>query len=217
MESTESKARGSQVRLRGATQAKEPLQERSRLRVRQVLDAAGELVLEGGMEAVTIANVSERSGVGRASIYQFFPSVFAILNALAGRYLDELEQHRDRGMKGKSFQTLADVSDYLIDSSVEFYDANPAAQAVLLGGDGKQEIRVADKGYDRRIAEFTATRFGSLMENYEAADPKYLRVAVTLVTSICSLSVWEEGRITDFYREQAKLAARGYLQLLTDQ
>lgn len=46
-----------------------------------VLDAVGELVAEDGLRAVTMSRVAERSGIGRATLYKYFPDVDAVLVA----------------------------------------------------------------------------------------------------------------------------------------
>ena len=46
-----------------------------------VLDAAAALVAEHGLRAVTMSQIAERAGIGRATLYKYFPDVDAILQA----------------------------------------------------------------------------------------------------------------------------------------
>ena len=46
-----------------------------------ILDATGELVLSRGLLAVTMSDIAEATGIGRATLYKYFPDVEAILNA----------------------------------------------------------------------------------------------------------------------------------------
>lgn len=46
-----------------------------------VLDAAAELVAEDGLRAVTMSDIAERAGIGRATLYKYFPDAEAILLA----------------------------------------------------------------------------------------------------------------------------------------
>jgi AcrR family transcriptional regulator len=46
-----------------------------------ILDATGELVLSRGLLAVTMSDIAEATGIGRATLYKYFPGVEAILNA----------------------------------------------------------------------------------------------------------------------------------------
>lgn len=46
-----------------------------------VLDAAADLVAEQGLAAVTMTEIANRTGIGRATLYKYFPDVEAILVA----------------------------------------------------------------------------------------------------------------------------------------
>lgn len=46
-----------------------------------VLDAAAALVAEHGLMSVTMSKVAEKTGIGRATLYKYFPDVEAILTA----------------------------------------------------------------------------------------------------------------------------------------
>jgi AcrR family transcriptional regulator len=46
-----------------------------------VLDTTAALVSERGLRAVTMSEIAERSGIGRATLYKYFPDVDAILLA----------------------------------------------------------------------------------------------------------------------------------------
>ncbi len=45
------------------------------------LDAAAALLAEHGLRAVTMSQIAERTGIGRATLYKYFPDVEAILAA----------------------------------------------------------------------------------------------------------------------------------------
>ena len=52
-----------------------------------VLDATGELVSRNGVRGVTMAQVAEASGIGRATLYKYFPDLDAILLAWHERHV----------------------------------------------------------------------------------------------------------------------------------
>ncbi|TDU89983.1 TetR family transcriptional regulator [Kribbella voronezhensis] len=64
------------------------------------LDAAADLVAEHGPAAVTMSQIAKATGIGRATLYKYFPDVDTILTAWHERqvrsHLDELTQVRDR-------------------------------------------------------------------------------------------------------------------------
>ena len=74
--------------------------ETHRREVREaILDATGELVLSRGLLTVTMSDIAEATGIGRATLYKYFPDVEAILNAWHQRqvetHLAELADIRD--------------------------------------------------------------------------------------------------------------------------
>src|SRR5258705_9786099 len=63
-----------------------PQQDRSREKVRRVLDAADELLAREGAGALVTTRVAEEAGIAVGSVYSYFPDKDAIAEALALRY-----------------------------------------------------------------------------------------------------------------------------------
>jgi AcrR family transcriptional regulator len=65
-----------------------------------ILEATAELVAEHGLFAVTMSQIAEKTGIGRATLYKYFPDVVAILLAWHDRqvatHLEHLTQVRDQ-------------------------------------------------------------------------------------------------------------------------
>lgn len=65
-----------------------------------ILDAAWQLVGEHGLSAVTMSQIAEKAGIGRATLYKYFPDVEAILLAWHERqitaHLSQLTAIRDQ-------------------------------------------------------------------------------------------------------------------------
>ncbi|WP_406726281.1 TetR family transcriptional regulator [Streptomyces sp. GD-15H] len=65
-----------------------------------ILDAAGELVSEHGLRALTMSQVAERADIGRATLYKYFADVEALLFAWHERHVAthvaRLAEVRDR-------------------------------------------------------------------------------------------------------------------------
>ena len=57
------------------------------------LDATAALVAEQGLRAVTMSQIAERTGIGRATLYKYFPDVEAILAAWHERQVAAHVQH----------------------------------------------------------------------------------------------------------------------------
>jgi AcrR family transcriptional regulator len=65
-----------------------------------ILNHTSALVAEHGLRAVTMAQIAEKTGIGRATLYKYFPDVETILLAWHERqitaHLEQLAQVRDR-------------------------------------------------------------------------------------------------------------------------
>jgi AcrR family transcriptional regulator len=58
-----------------------------------ILDAAGALAHEHGVTGVTMSGVAERAGIGRATLYRYFPDLESVLRAWHERHVGgQLEQ-----------------------------------------------------------------------------------------------------------------------------
>jgi AcrR family transcriptional regulator len=76
-----------------------------------VLDTTAALVAEHGLRAVSMAKIAEVTGIGRATLYKYFPDLEAILRAWHERqisaHLNQLVAVRDQG--GDAVQRLEAV------------------------------------------------------------------------------------------------------------
>jgi AcrR family transcriptional regulator len=61
-----------------------------------ILDATVELVAERGLLAVTMSQIAEKTGIGRATLYKYFPDVEAILLAWHSRQIAGHLEHLAR-------------------------------------------------------------------------------------------------------------------------
>lgn len=69
---------------------KQPVQQRSQQLVDALVEAAGLLVAENGLDALTTVRVAERTGVSVGSLYQYFANKEALVAALVARMNREL-------------------------------------------------------------------------------------------------------------------------------
>jgi AcrR family transcriptional regulator len=75
------------------------------------LDTAAALVAEHGLASVTMSQIATRTGIGRATLYKYFPDVDAILTAWHERqitgHLDHLAHVRDHaGAAGQRLEAV---------------------------------------------------------------------------------------------------------------
>jgi len=79
-----------------------------------ILDTTAALVAEHGLRAVTMAQIAEETGIGRATLYKYFADVEAILMAWHDRHvsahLDHLVELRDRaGDAGQRLEAVLEA------------------------------------------------------------------------------------------------------------
>jgi AcrR family transcriptional regulator len=89
--------------------------EAHRREVREaILDTTWELVAEHGLLAVTMSQIAEQVGIGRATLYKYFPDVEAILLACHDRHvtghLEHLAELRDQaGNAGERLEAVLEA------------------------------------------------------------------------------------------------------------
>ncbi|WP_112245206.1 TetR/AcrR family transcriptional regulator [Kribbella monticola] len=74
------------------------------------LDAAAELVAEHGPAGVTMSQIAKATGIGRATLYKYFPDIDTILTAWHERqvrsHLEELARVRDRAESSERLEAV---------------------------------------------------------------------------------------------------------------
>jgi AcrR family transcriptional regulator len=74
------------------------------------LDATAALVAEHGPAAVTMSQIAQRTGIGRATLYRYFPDVEALLTAWHARqvtgHLQQLAHVRDSAADGDRLEAV---------------------------------------------------------------------------------------------------------------
>ncbi|MDQ3351430.1 MAG: TetR/AcrR family transcriptional regulator [Actinomycetota bacterium] len=77
-----------------------------------ILDATAELIAEHGPVSVAMSAVAERAGIGRATLYKYFPDVEAILVAWHTRDFAE-HLHRLKALCENDDVTLEDLAEFV--------------------------------------------------------------------------------------------------------
>jgi AcrR family transcriptional regulator len=77
------------------------------------LDTAAALAAEHGLRSLTMSQIAEETGIGRATLYKYFPDVEAILAAWHERqvavHLDYLAEVRDRSVEGERLEAVLEA------------------------------------------------------------------------------------------------------------
>ena len=77
------------------------------------LDAAAALVGESGLPSVTMSKIAAATGIGRATLYKYFPDVGALLTAWhqrqIARHLAQLAEARDAADPGRQLEAVLEA------------------------------------------------------------------------------------------------------------
>jgi AcrR family transcriptional regulator len=129
-----------------------PSQERSRIRVERILDAAGELVAERGYEATTTSLIARRARVSPGSFYQFFADKRAVVQALSARNLENYAESLDRAMVAGNYEHWWDMIEAAFDTYVELCRGNVGFRAVRFGDIVDQHLLDPEEENDAVVA-----------------------------------------------------------------
>src|SRR5918993_954129 len=100
-----------------------------------ILDTTAALVAEHGLLSVSMSQIAERTGIGRATLYKYFPDVEAILFAWHERqittHLAQLEELRDQpGDAGQRLEAVLEA--YALISHDRFSHEHPGPEVAAL-------------------------------------------------------------------------------------
>ncbi|MBI3567699.1 MAG: TetR/AcrR family transcriptional regulator [Gemmatimonadetes bacterium] len=108
-----------------------PQQSRGQRRVQEILDAAEAVIAEVGIDAATTNAIAERAGSSVGSLYHFFPSKDAIVQALARRFQALAAEMNARAMPAESITLPPEVLfERIVMNQVALIEQHPAFQSV---------------------------------------------------------------------------------------
>lgn len=122
-----------------------------------IVEATSELVEEHGLVSVTMSQIAEQSGIGRATLYKYFPDIESILSAWhhqqIAHHLGQLGEIRDKG-GGSAWQRLERVLEGFALISYESRRHSDADLAALLHRD--QRVSEAESELSGLIKDLLA-------------------------------------------------------------
>jgi hypothetical protein len=144
-----STAEGRRQAAEGATPARLG-RPRSESRRRAILTAAGELMMEGGLSAATMEAIAARAGVGKATIYKWWPTRGAV--ALEGFMVSAADSWSlPEGV------SAAEALRVLATSAVRLFVGTPAGQLMRSLAADAQSGRGIETGELRADLDLAAT------------------------------------------------------------
>lgn len=128
------------------------MQRRSRERVRRILDAAAEIIVEEGLAALSTRSVAERAGVPVASLYQYFGDKDEILLALVERDTGEMDAAVAAAVGALENVSVRTIVTATMRAFVSIYHQRPAFVVVWWRGRTNQVLYDFCRTYNKRIA-----------------------------------------------------------------
>lgn len=130
-----------------------PTQERSRRRVEQILDATARLVIAHGVEALTTREIARAAEVPVASFYQYFADKEAVLLALAGRDMAEMDAQVVTDLAGLSNPSVATLVATTMRAFVAVYHRRRAFVEIYLRGRTNAAVHRFGREHNARVAQ----------------------------------------------------------------
>jgi AcrR family transcriptional regulator len=199
-------------------QRRSPLQQRSLLRLDQILEAAATLLDEEPYEDITTGLIADRAGVAIGSVYRFFDDKAAVYRALTARhfelYLTRLEAafaDRPTGSPASWTQmteTAIDCYVAMLRGTPGFRGFGDAIDVNLLDTDRDNDTVLAD-----RLLELVTSE---LRVSPSDAVRLALLIAVTAADALLALAFRRDSQGDETVIAEAKTAVRSYLAPYVD-
>ena len=116
---------------RSSIRRRKPVQERAKLTVDAMLDAAVKLLKRGGASSITTNRIAETAGVSIGSVYQYFPNKHALFVALHERHIGLVDEVIRRRMTECTESSLEHLVESLLDGMVEAHTVDPELSELL--------------------------------------------------------------------------------------
>jgi AcrR family transcriptional regulator len=145
-----------------------PQQERSRAKLRRVLEAADRLLADEGAAALTTTGVAAAAGISVGSLYAYLPDKGAIVEALALHYWAEFRQRVEVVAEAHEREPLADPVAAVFDALAAGFRARPGFRALWFGGLRTERVREVTRP---GRTDFAATVERILAVHRPDADP----------------------------------------------
>jgi len=129
-----------------------PVQRRSRERVDRILEAAAELLAEGGVSALTTRSLAAHTGIPVATIYRYFEDRDAILAAYLDRQMAEIEGAVTRALLSVERVTFRSLAEAAALAHMHHHQAHPEGIPVWFGGRMNRVVVERVLALDARLA-----------------------------------------------------------------
>lgn len=184
-------------------------QERSKKRVKLILQTAESILLRDGLEEITIANIAKYSGLKRTSTYKFFPTTDSLKALMIKDYLKDCENIFRSEVTSIETNQVSVIVLRTVEVMYEFFISSKAAQLIILKNTVSPPISSESMhGLARSIEDFVDKNI-ELPDMYNKSG--VYRVLTQLILSVFALNAKENGELNEVGRIEAHRAGHSYL------
>jgi AcrR family transcriptional regulator len=192
--------------------ARSPVQERSQQRVAAVLAVAEQMIVARGPEATSIPDIAVEADVPRASIYQFFPTKYALFARIAEGHLEAVAEHVLRACEGHRDGPWRALFPRLVNAAADYYDAHPVAAILVLGGPTSEDDYKAQRIVIEHIAHELRRAITALPVRVRLPKgPDVASLAVEIAFACLKHGYFRERALSKAIRAEASRAAVAYI------
>lgn len=190
-----------------------PVQQRSREKFETTLQVAETLILEGGLDQVSIPEIAKVTGLPRATIYQYFPDMYVLYAYLAERHMQRMAEVLEHAHPASACQDWRQYVAALLHTSAHYYNAHPVAKTLLLNGPFGTTDLTAHKLKHQALSDLMLKAILASGKQCTFPDsPNVLIIAVEIGFAMIRYSYWYEDTITDAVLAHAEQVIVRYIE-----
>ncbi|MDU9401484.1 TetR/AcrR family transcriptional regulator [Pseudomonas sp. zfem004] len=186
----------------------------SQARIEAILAAARELLAGQGVAGLSIYSVAERAQIPPSSVYHFFASVPALLEALTADVHRAFREALSAPIDSTAFSTWHGLSRLIEQRMLDIYNEDAAARQLILAQHGLSEVVQADRQHDLELGELMHQLFDRHFQlPAMPQDVHVFALAMELSDRVYARSMQLHEQITPRMAEEGMRVFEAYLGL----
>ena len=184
-------------------------QERSKLRVAKIIEAAHQILLTQNIDDITISNLAIHSDLKRTSTYKFFANPDDVKLLLVQRYFKECSEEFCQSDSNQEYEDLSKALEESVVRIFNFFTTNIGAQKIILQNTVTPPV-------ESKILHLLSKEVISFIEKNIKLPSMFNKegvflVMVQIIISIFSLNIKENGELNQIGKSEAQRASYSYL------
>jgi AcrR family transcriptional regulator len=193
------------------------IQERSKLTVESILEAAIQVFEQHGYAKGTTARIAERAGVSVGSVYQYFPNKDSIVVALAEKHLNECGMMASQVFANALILPLQEVLRTWVRGCIALHVQHPKLhhlffKDVVLPGELSDAFRTMEQTIVRDLADLFARNAGDDRAHWQVAAYVSIQMVESLIHALVLHPTYRYSQ--EMCEEETLRAVLGYLHSL---